>query len=69
MTMQLLEKWSVKKYSCWFGHGEFYVPYETVLEGMIDIAFSSRKIHGFANNNSNTYRSMMMNEMRMNHDY
>jgi hypothetical protein len=69
MTMHLLEKWFVKKYSCWFGHREFYVPYKTVLEGMIDLTSSSRNIHGFVDNNINTYRSMMMNEIRMNHDY
>jgi len=40
-----------------------------MLERMINSTSSSSNIYGFTDDNSNYYRSMMMDEMRMNHDY
>jgi len=36
---------------------------------MIDSIFNSSNIHEFADDNSNTYRSMIMDVIRMDHNY
>jgi hypothetical protein len=46
-----------------------YVPYKNMLDRMICSTFSSNNIHEFVNDNSNLYRSMVMNTMRMNQGY
>lgn len=40
-----------------------------MLERMIDSTSSFNNIYGFANNNSNSYRGMMMDTIWMNHVY
>jgi hypothetical protein len=40
-----------------------------MLERMINSTSSFSNIYGFTDDNSNYYRSMMIDEMRMNHDY
>ena len=67
--MHLLKKGFVKKYLCWYTHGESYITYKTILEKMIDSIFISSNIHEFADDNSNTYRSMIMDVIRMDHNY
>jgi len=67
--MHLLKKEFVEKYLCWYTHGESYIPYKTILEKMIDLIFSSSNIHEFADDNSNTYRSMIIDVIRMDHNY
>jgi len=46
-----------------------YVPYKNMLDRMVCSTFSSNNIHEFVNDNSNPYRSMVMNTMRMNQGY
>lgn len=46
-----------------------YVPYQTMLEMMINSNSSFSNIHEFVDNNNNPYRSVVMNAMRMNYDY
>jgi len=48
---------------------EPYVPYQTMLEMMVNSNSSSRNIHEFVNDNSNPYRSIVMDAMKMNQDY
>jgi hypothetical protein len=67
--MYLLKKIFVKKYLCWLAQGEPCVPYETMKELMVGSTSSSINIHGFTENNSNPYRSMIMATMRMKYDY
>ena len=55
------------KYLWWFAHEKSYVTYETIVERMIDLTSSSRNIHGVVIDNSNLYRSMMMDAMRIYH--
>jgi hypothetical protein len=40
-----------------------------MLEKMVGSTSSSRNIYGFVNDNNNSYRSMVMDAMRMNRDY
>jgi len=54
---------------CWFVHGEPYVPYETMLKRIVDLISSSSSIHKVIDDNSNCYRTMVMNAMRINHGY
>jgi len=57
----------VEKYLCWFAHGEPYVPYETMLERIIGSTSSSNNTHEVVDDNSNRYRSMVIDAMRINH--
>ena len=58
-----------KKYLYWYTYGETYVPYETLLERMIGSTSSSSNIYGFTDDNSNSYTSIVMDKIRMNHGY
>jgi hypothetical protein len=69
MMMHLLKKGFVEKYLKRFAHEEPCVPYKTMLERMIDSTSSSSNIHGVIYDNSNYYRSMVMDAMRMTNGY
>jgi hypothetical protein len=69
MTMYLLKKWFVKKYFYWFTYEEPYVPYKIMLERIVGSISSSNIMHEFADNNSNPYRSIVMDAMKMYRDY
>jgi len=51
---------------CWFAHEEPYVPYETMVERIVGSTSSSRSMHRAVDDNSNHYRSMVIDAMRMN---
>ena len=40
-----------------------------MLERMVDLTFSFINIHGFTDDNNNSYKSIVMNAMRMNQNY
>ena len=67
--MHLLKKTLIEIYLCWFVHGELYVLYMTILEKIVGSTSSSSNIHEVADDNSNRYRSMAMDEMIINHGY
>jgi hypothetical protein len=69
MVMHLLKKEFVEKYLKRFAHEEPCVPYKTILERMIDSTSSSSNIHEVLYDNSNYYRSMVMDTMRINNGY
>jgi len=70
VTIHLLQKKIfVKKYLCWFVYKESYVLYESMLEMIVGSTSSSSNIHEFANDNSNSYKRMVMDVMIMNQDY
>jgi len=54
---------------CWFAYKETHVPYETVLERIVGSTSTFSNIHEVVNDNSNCYRSMVIDVMRMNHSY
>jgi hypothetical protein len=59
----------VKKYLCWFAYREPYVLYETMLERFVSSTSSSNIKQEVVDDNSNCYRSMVMDEMWINHGY
>jgi hypothetical protein len=69
VEMHLLQKTFMEKYLCLFAYGEPYISYETMVERMIDSTFNSNNVHGVIDDSSNHYRSMMMDEMRINQVY
>ena len=50
--MHLLHKGFMENYQCWYAHGEVFV--------------SESNVHEAANDNTNPYRNMVMDAMRMN---
>jgi hypothetical protein len=58
----------MEKYLCSFAHEEPYVPYKIMIEKMIMLTSSSNNVYGVIDDNSNRYRSMVMNVIRMNQD-
>jgi len=56
----------MKRYLCWFTHGELYVHHETMVEMMVGLTSSSSNVNKVVDNNSNPYRNIVMDAMRMN---
>jgi hypothetical protein len=59
----------MKKYLCWYEHGELYVPHDTMVERMVESTSSSSNMHEVVDDNSNHYKNMIMDTMRMNYVY
>jgi len=47
-------------------HGEPYVPHDTMVERMVESISRVSNMHGVVYDNSNPYRNMIMDAMRMN---
>jgi hypothetical protein len=56
----------MEKYMCWYAHGEPFVPHETMVERMIETTYSASNMHGVVDDNSNPYRTMVIDAIRMN---
>jgi hypothetical protein len=56
----------MEKYMCWYAHGEPFVPHETMVERMIETTYSASNMHEVVDDNSNPYRTMVMDAIRMN---
>ena len=70
VTMHLLQKKKfLEKHRYWFVHEEPYVPYGTVIERMVGSTSSSSNVHGVVDQNNNSYKNMVIYEMRMNKSY
>jgi hypothetical protein len=59
----------MNKYLYWFAHKEPYVPYEIMIERMVESTSSSSNMHEDVDDNINRYRSMIMDTIKMNQDY
>jgi hypothetical protein len=59
----------MKRYLCWFAYGEPYVPYETIVERIVESTFNSSNVYEVVDDNSNPYRNMIIDAMRMNQGY
>jgi hypothetical protein len=59
----------MEKYLCWYAHGELYVLHGTVVERMIESISSSINMHGVVDDNSNSYKNIVMDAMRINQGY
>jgi hypothetical protein len=51
---------------CWYAHGELYVFYDTIVERMVGSTSSVNIAHEVVNDNSNSYRNIIIDTMRMN---
>ncbi|KAL9357242.1 hypothetical protein Peur_050495 [Populus x canadensis] len=63
--MHLLTKWFMEDYMCWYAHGELFVPDESMEEQVVGSTSSASNMHEVENENSNPYRNMVMDAMRM----
>jgi len=59
----------MEKYLFWFAHRKPYVPYETMVKKKVGSTSSSSNMHGVVDDNSNSYRNMVIDVMRMNQCY
>ena len=66
VTMHLLTNKFMEDYLCWYAHGELFVPNENMVERVVGSTFSASNMHEVVNDNSNPYRNMVMDVMRMN---
>jgi len=64
--MHLLQKGFIEKYICWYAYGEPYIPQVTMVERMVGSTSSVSNVYEVVNDNSNPYKNMVMNTMRMN---
>jgi hypothetical protein len=65
ITMHLLTKGFMEDYLCWYAHGELFVPNESMVERVVGSTSSASNMHEVRNDNSNPYRNMVMDAMRM----
>ncbi|KAL9407317.1 hypothetical protein Peur_004289 [Populus x canadensis] len=63
--MHLLTKGFMEDYLCWYAHGELFVPDERMEEQVVGSTSSASNMHEVGNENSNPYRNMVMDAMRM----
>ena len=66
VMMHLLTKGFIEDYLCWYAHGELFVPNESMIERVVGSTSSVNNVHGVVNDNSNPYKNMVMDVMRMN---
>jgi len=64
--MHLLHKGFIENYLCWYAHGELFVRNKSIGERVVGSTSSASNVHGVANDNSNPYRNMVIDAMRMN---
>jgi hypothetical protein len=65
VTMHFLTKEFMKDYLCWYAHGELFIPHESMEEQVVGSTSSASNMHEVGNENSNPYRNMVMDAMRM----
>jgi hypothetical protein len=65
-TMHLLHKGFMEDYLCWYAHRELFVCNESMVERMVGSTSSASNVHGVVNDNSNPYKNMVMDAIRMN---
>jgi len=66
VMMHLLHKEFMENYMYWYAHGELFVRDNSMEEKVVGSTSSSSNVHRVANDNSNPYRTMVMDAMRMN---
>jgi hypothetical protein len=66
VMMHLLHKGFMENYQCWYAHGEVFVSKRRMEEKMVGSTSSASNVHEAANDNTNPYRNMVMDAMRMN---
>jgi len=66
VTMHLLHKGFMENYQCWYAHGEVFVSERRMKERVVGSTSSASNVHEVENDNTNPYRNMVMDAMRMN---
>jgi hypothetical protein len=66
VMMHLLHKGFMEDYLCWYAHGKLFVHNESMVERVVGSTSSASNVHRVINDNSNSYRNMVMDAMRMN---
>ena len=64
-TMHLLTKRFREDYLFWYTHEELFLPNESMVERVVGLTSSASNMHEVENDNSNPYRNMVMDAMRM----
>ena len=59
----------IEKYLCWFSYEELYVSYKTMLEKIVSSISSFIDLYEVVDDNSNYYRSMVIDGIWINHVY
>ena len=65
VMIHLLHKRFMENYLCWYAHGELFVRNKRIRERVVGSTSRASNMQGVANNNSNPYRNMIMDAMRM----
>jgi len=63
--MHLLTKGFMEDYLCWYAHEELFVPDESIEKQVVGSTSSASNMHEVGNENSNPYRNMVIDAMRM----
>jgi hypothetical protein len=66
VMMHLLHKKFMEEYLCWYAHGEPFVPHKTMAKRMVGPTSNASYVYGVEIDNSNPYRTMVIDAMRMN---
>ena len=66
ITMHLLIKGFIEDYLCWYTHKELFIPNKSMVKRVVGSTSSASNVHKVVNDNSNPYRNMVMDAMRMN---
>jgi hypothetical protein len=66
VAMHLLHNKFIEDYLYWYAHGELFFHNESMVERMVGSTSSASNVHRVVNNNSNPYRNMVMDAIRMN---
>jgi hypothetical protein len=56
----------MEDYLCWYAHGELFVSNESMVERVVGLTSSASNMHEVVNDNSNPYKNIVMDAMRMN---
>jgi hypothetical protein len=66
VMMHLLSKGFMEDYLCWYAHRELFVPNESMVERVVGSTSSASNVHEVVNDNSNPYKNIVIDAMRMN---
>jgi hypothetical protein len=66
VMMHLLHKGFMENYLCWYAHREVFVRNKRIGERVVGSTSSASNVYGVVNDNSNPYRNMVMDAMRIN---
>jgi len=66
VMMHLLHKGFMENYQFWYAHGEVFVSERRMEETMVGSTSSASNVYEATNDNTNPYRNMVMDAMRMN---